>query len=53
MLGDYRQLMGTVLSLDCMHFEGRNHLLELTDTLDVKPEGNLTTTWSDSFTLQV
>lgn len=35
-----------------MHFEGRNHLSELTGTLDVKAEGSLRTPWSHSFTLQ-
>ena len=39
-------------SLDCMHFEGRNHLSELTGTLDVKAEGSLRTPWSHSFTMQ-
>lgn len=40
-------------SLDCMSFEGRNHLEELKDTLDVSAGGNLRTNECDSFMLQV
>lgn len=40
-------------ALDCKHFQGGPHLLELLDTLAVTAEGNLRTVWPSSFTVQV